>query len=120
MHRTYRLCSFATSVKSLRRIRHCMVSNSRIGCYVIDSFPRNPGGFMSSLAKMLSFVAAAFAGATVLMAQFDSGQISGFVRDPSGAVVPSATVVTTNAGTKEPHRTTTNGDGYFKIEGRSE
>ena len=68
---------------------------------------------MTSLSKILTLCAAAFAGVTMLVAQFDSGQISGFVRDPSGAVVPGATVVTTNAGTKEPHRTTANADGYY-------
>ena len=46
-------------------------------------------------------------------AQFDSGQISGFVRDESGAVVPGAVVVARNEGTGEERRTTTNGDGYY-------
>ena len=48
-----------------------------------------------------------------VFAQFDSGQISGFVRDESGAVVPSAVVVARNEGTGEERRTTTNADGYY-------
>ena len=48
-----------------------------------------------------------------VFAQFDSGQISGFVRDESGAVVPGAVVVATNEGTGEERRTTTNADGYY-------
>lgn len=68
---------------------------------------------MTSVSRILLIAASACCSAAILMAQFDSGQISGFVRDPSGAVVPGATVVSTNAGTKEPHRTVTNTDGYY-------
>ncbi len=50
---------------------------------------------------------------TAAFAQFDSGQISGFVRDESGAIVPAAVVVARNEGTGEEHRTTTNADGYY-------
>jgi Carboxypeptidase regulatory-like domain/TonB-dependent Receptor Plug Domain len=68
---------------------------------------------MISFSKLFSLVAAAFFSAALLMAQFDSGQISGFVRDQSGAIVPGAAVVTTNEGTKEPHRSVTGSDGYY-------
>jgi hypothetical protein len=46
-------------------------------------------------------------------AQFDSGQISGFVRDETGAVVPGASVTATNEGTGESKKATTNSDGYY-------
>jgi hypothetical protein len=46
-------------------------------------------------------------------AQFDSGQISGFVRDDTGAVVPGAAVTTTNEGNGEKHRITTTPEGYY-------
>src|SRR5215471_21666792 len=68
---------------------------------------------MISLSKLLSLAFVACACAPLLNAQFDSGQIAGFVRDPSGAVVPGAGVIATNAGTKEPRRTITNSDGYY-------
>src|SRR5690348_9054135 len=68
---------------------------------------------MISISRLLSIIAAVFIAAALLMAQFDSGQISGFVRDQTGAIVPSATVVTTNEGTREAHRTVTNSDGYY-------
>ena len=68
---------------------------------------------MISFSKALSLVTTACLGVALLTAQFDSGQLSGFVRDQSGAIVPGATVVTTNAGTKEPHRTVTNSEGYY-------
>ncbi len=51
--------------------------------------------------------------ATAARAQFDSGQISGFVRDISGSVIPGATVTATNEGNGEVHRTTTNDSGYY-------
>src|SRR5262249_10154522 len=46
-------------------------------------------------------------------AQFDSGQISGFVRDPSQSVIAAASVTVTNEGNGEKHRTTTNAGGYY-------
>lgn len=48
-----------------------------------------------------------------LLAQFDSGQISGFVRDSSGGVIPSAMVTATNEGSSEQHKTRTNPEGYY-------
>jgi len=53
-----------------------------------------------------------FAGCAAL-AQFDSGQISGFVRDETGAVVVGASVTATNEGTRESRKITTNSDGYY-------
>jgi len=66
-----------------------------------------------SLTSRLTLVIAPFFCAGCLFAQFDSGQIAGFVRDPSSAVVPGATVTATNEGTKETRRATTNTDGYY-------
>ena len=68
---------------------------------------------MGLISRPFTLVAAALFGASCVLAQFDSGQISGFVRDQSSAVVPGATVTATNEGTKEAHRTTTNTDGYY-------
>src|SRR5580704_2909621 len=68
---------------------------------------------MVSKSKLLSLCATALLSTTLLMAQFDSGQISGFVRDQTSAIVPGATVTATNEGTKESHRTVTNTEGYY-------
>ena len=46
-------------------------------------------------------------------AQFDSGQINGFVRDSQGAAVPGATVRIINEGTKLEKTYTTDTSGYF-------
>ena len=48
-----------------------------------------------------------------VFAQFDSGQISGFVRDPTGGVIVAAAVVATNEGSGEAHKTSTNTEGYY-------
>jgi hypothetical protein len=48
-------------------------------------------------------------------AQSDVGTITGFVRDPSGAVVPNATVTIKNETLKEEHRATTDADGHYTV-----
>ena len=68
---------------------------------------------MTSVAKLLPLGGFVVFSTSLLLAQFDSAQLSGFVRDQTGAIVPGAAVVATNEGTKEPHRTTTNTDGYY-------
>ena len=59
----------------------------------------------------LIFLSSLFASA--VWAQFDSGQISGYVRDESQAVIAGAAVSATNQGSSEQHQTTTNGNGYY-------
>ena len=51
--------------------------------------------------------------ASVAHAQFDSGQISGFVRDSSGAVIPGATVTATNEGNGQQRVVISNSEGYY-------
>src|SRR5437867_1417796 len=46
-------------------------------------------------------------------AQFDSGQISGFVRDTSQSVIPRVAVTASNEGNGERHQTLTNASGYY-------
>jgi hypothetical protein len=45
-----------------------------------------------------------------LAAQFDAGQISGFVRDPSGLVVPGVTVTVMNEGNRQQREAVSNED----------
>ncbi|HYZ84455.1 MAG TPA: carboxypeptidase regulatory-like domain-containing protein, partial [Bryobacteraceae bacterium] len=53
--------------------------------------------------------------AVVLLGQSDTAAITGYVRDPTGAVVPNATVVITNEATGVERRSTTNANGYYII-----
>src|SRR5579864_2364549 len=52
---------------------------------------------------------------SVAFAQSDLGSISGFVKDPSGAVVPKAQVVVKNEATGTERRTNTNESGYYTV-----
>ena len=47
------------------------------------------------------------------VAQTDTGSIGGFVRDPSGRVIPKAKVTVTDEGTAAVHSLTTDGEGYY-------
>ncbi len=47
------------------------------------------------------------------LAQFDRGQVSGFVRDEQGGVVPGATVKVTNQQTRLEHTYATDSSGYY-------
>ena len=51
--------------------------------------------------------------ANPVLAQFDTGQISGFVRDSSGAVIPGATVTATNEGNGQQRVGVSNSQGYY-------
>lgn len=51
----------------------------------------------------------------LLHAQFDTGQISGYVRDASQAVVAGATVIVTNQGNGDQRTIVTNANGYYVI-----
>jgi hypothetical protein len=67
--------------------------------------------FLSTCAGVLS---------AVLLAPFASGQSTfgsfrGIVKDPSGAVVPTATVEVTNEGTGATRRATTSSAGVFNV-----
>src|SRR4051794_14993360 len=59
----------------------------------------------------LPFTAAILASA--LHAQFDTGQIAGFVKDTSDAVLAGATVTVVNEGTRDQRKATTNATGYY-------
>jgi undecaprenyl pyrophosphate phosphatase UppP len=50
---------------------------------------------------------------TPLEAQFDAGQISGFVRDAGGLVVPGVSVTATNEGNLQRREAVSNADGYY-------
>src|SRR5579871_6600589 len=51
----------------------------------------------------------------VLYGQGGFGEIAGRVTDPSGAVVPGASIVAVNAGTGEATKTVTNATGDYEL-----
>ena len=64
-------------------------------------------------SKFVSCIAILFLLAAVAFAQSDNGTITGFAKDPSGAVIPKAKVTLKNEATGVTQRATTNDDGYF-------
>src|SRR3954465_745812 len=64
------------------------------------------------MRKCLVLLIALFA-CSLAFSQFDAGQISGFIRDSSGASVPNVNVTATNEGSGEVHKATANGEGYY-------
>lgn len=54
-----------------------------------------------------------FLSVAIAQAQFDTGQIAGYVRDASDAVIVGATVTVTNAGNGEQRQSSTNANGYY-------
>src|SRR5215831_19118681 len=50
---------------------------------------------------------------SITTAQSDYGSITGFVKDPSGAVVPKVKVIIRNEATAEQQTVTTNESGYY-------
>src|SRR5262245_20185803 len=55
--------------------------------------------------------------ASAAHAQFDTGQISGFVRDSSGGIVPGVTVTATNQGNGQQRVAVSNGEGFYVFPG---
>src|SRR5438093_5700381 len=50
-----------------------------------------------------------------VLAQTDTGKISGAVKDQDGAIVPGATITVTNTRTGEERTATSNTDGGFSV-----
>lgn len=65
------------------------------------------------MLRSLFLCLASLGPSSLLLAQFDAGQIAGFVRDPSQAVVMGAAVTVKNENTGEQRQTTTNNSGYY-------
>lgn len=58
-------------------------------------------------------ITALFLSSVNLLAQFNRGQISGFIKDPSGLFVPGVSVTVTNEATNISSTVTTENNGYY-------
>src|SRR5437588_11480495 len=67
------------------------------------------------MPRCISALLLSLIGSAALQAQFDTGQIGGYVRDASQAVVTGASVTVTNQGNGEQRQTTTNSSGYYVV-----
>ncbi|HZL57111.1 MAG TPA: carboxypeptidase regulatory-like domain-containing protein [Bryobacteraceae bacterium] len=70
---------------------------------------------MKRICNKAALILALASMAAALYAQSDNGSIVGFVKDPSGAVVPKAKVVIRNEGTGVESQTQTNDSGYYVV-----
>ena len=86
-------------------LREARSAHSRLR---ILSVTRNAGPKLAFLFALLLMAAPA------LLAQF-GGSLNGTVTDPSGAVVPGATVKLTNPATQATKTATTNGTGFYSF-----
>ncbi len=66
--------------------------------------------------KAILIVVLCFGCESRLAAQATSGNLVGSVTDPSGALVPGATVEVTNTATNVKNTTRTDADGHYQIE----
>lgn len=72
---------------------------------------------MNRIKFVLATIIICLAGAlNVVQAQVTTGQISGTITDPNGAVVPGATVKAVNTETNLSRETTTNGNGVYSFQ----
>src|SRR5256885_16611225 len=62
---------------------------------------------------LLSLIGLLVLSALSALAQLSTSSLNGVVRDPTGAVVPNASVVLRNSDTGVEHRTATNGTGTY-------
>jgi hypothetical protein len=66
--------------------------------------------------RNLSWALACFMGMCLhIYGQSDTSTIAGFVKDPSGAVLPNAQVTVRSEATQESHTVTTDGNGYYSL-----
>jgi hypothetical protein len=71
-------------------------------------------GLSAARCALLS-IAAVLVVSAVAFAQSDVGSIVGFVKDPSGAVIPNASVTVKNEATHEEHKAQTDGQGHYTV-----
>src|SRR5579863_1108536 len=110
----------------MKRVRRRVISLHRLPphdilCRSIASTPLAPvsPSLKRSLAmqtRLCIFTVALSLCAAILVAQTNRGGINGTVSDPSGAVVPNATVTITNVGTNETRKTQTSTIGTFSVQ----
>ena len=71
---------------------------------------------MTNQMKKIALVLALIFGTTAhMLAQSANATLSGFVRDPQGAVIPNAKVRAEQTATHQIYTTTSNGDGVYNI-----
>jgi hypothetical protein len=71
--------------------------------------------FSTQLSRLLYLIGILILAGYPVVAQDATGRIAGTVTDPSGAIVPGATVIVKNTGTGIIRQTTTDKQGYYQV-----
>jgi outer membrane receptor protein involved in Fe transport len=71
--------------------------------------------FSTALSRLLYLIGILILAGYPVVAQDATGRIAGTVTDPSGAIVPGATVIVKNTGTGIIRQTTTDKQGYYQV-----
>src|SRR5919201_960859 len=79
------------------------------------SFPLRRPPTASRFVLLCALTLTFGAGAALAQADATSANLSGFVRDPAGAVVPGATVTARNPATNDVHTAVTNEEGFYQL-----
>src|SRR5918911_1665836 len=79
------------------------------------SFPLRRPPTASRFVLLCALTLTFGAGAALAQADATSANLSGFVRDPAGAVVPGATVTARNPATNDVHTAVTNDEGFYQL-----
>jgi hypothetical protein len=82
--------------------------------HILECNPLKSKTLFSIFALGLLFLAFT-AGSVALRAQTISASLAGYVNDPSGAVIPGAQIVLTNANSKDRRQTRSDSAGYFSF-----
>jgi hypothetical protein len=64
---------------------------------------------------LTGWLGAGLDGLALAQSNATDGALDGFVKDPSGAAVPSAKIIALNLGTNQTHETAVDGSGYFRF-----
>src|ERR1022692_286388 len=86
---------------------------SRSSSFALQSEETNMNQVRSKRAVLLALTALLVSG--VAFAQSDYGSISGFVKDPTGGVIPKARVVVKSEATGEENVLVANESGYYTV-----
>src|SRR5665213_784650 len=70
---------------------------------------------MSKFAHVCKILLLTLCVAAALFAQSDVGTVTGFIRDPTGAVIPNAKVVVKSEATGQEHPVTADASGHYTV-----
>jgi len=84
--------------------------------FPLTTQPRNAAGTITILLAALAVAVLLFGGLPRAGAQLSTATMFGTVVDPSGAVIPNATLTFTQTQTNFARQTTTNGQGQYRAE----